>query len=114
MTPKIYKIATRSQWDEAIACGVFKGAPIDLADGYIHFSTAEQVRETAEKHFHGQKDLLLLTVVTETLGKALKWEPSRGGALFPHLYAKLETAKVQSVDVLVDCEDGGHLFPETF
>ena len=114
MTKRIYKIVTRAQWDDALARGSFTGAPVDLEDGYIHFSTADQVLETAAKHFHGQKDLLLVTVNADTLGDALKWEPSRGGALFPHLYAELDVAKATSVDALQDCEDGSHLFPDTY
>jgi len=80
----IYKIATKAQWAEAGKTGVFAGAPVDLADGYIHFSTAAQARETAAKHFAGQDDLLLVAVEAAKLGEALKWEVSRGGALFPH------------------------------
>ena len=111
-TPKyIYKIATQEQWNEAIACGVFKGAPIDLEDGYIHFSTAEQARETAAKHFHGQKNLKLVSVATAPLGDALKWEVSRGGALFPHLYAELKTSDAVSVIDLPEDDTGGHIFP---
>jgi uncharacterized protein (DUF952 family) len=81
----IYKICPRALWQEAERDGVFRGAPVDRTDGYIHFSTAAQARETAAKHFAGQTDLLLLAVEAEALGLALKWEPSRGGALFPHL-----------------------------
>lgn len=112
-TPEyIYKIATREQWDEALSSGVFVGAPIDLQDGYIHFSTAEQAYETAAKHFYGQKDLKLLKVATASLGDALKWEVSRGGDLFPHLYAKFSTSDVVSVIELREDNDGGHIFPE--
>jgi len=112
-TPEfVYKIATQSQWDEALAAGSFKGAPVDLADGYIHFSTAEQMHETAAKHFHGQKDLLLVELETVALGDALKWEVSRGGALFPHLYAELDTALAKRVMPLESLADGGHKFPE--
>lgn len=110
----IYKIATKEQWNQALALGVFKGAPIDLADGYIHFSTAEQARETAAKHFHGQKNLKLITVATALLGGALKWEVSRGGDLFPHLYATLNTSDVTHVIDLPENETGGHNFPENF
>ncbi|MBV8756535.1 MAG: DUF952 domain-containing protein [Deltaproteobacteria bacterium] len=88
----IYKIATRAQWQAAEATGVFTGAPVDVADGYIHFSTAEQLPETLAKHFAGQRDLLLIAVEADALGEALRWEPSRGGALFPHLYAPLPVA----------------------
>lgn len=112
-TPEfIYKIATKEQWAEATDTGLFKGAPVDLADGYIHFSTADQMHETAAKHFHGQKDLLLVEVKTEALGDALKWEVSRGGALFPHLYAELDVTHAERVMPLKDLTDGGHQFPE--
>ena len=87
----IYKILSRDAWRAAEAAGVFAGAPVDLADGYIHFSTAEQARETAAKHFAGQADLLLVAIEADSLGAQLKWEVSRGGALFPHLYAPLPT-----------------------
>jgi uncharacterized protein (DUF952 family) len=108
----IYKIAPRALWAAAEAAGHFTGAPVDLADGYIHFSTAAQARETAFKHFAGQQDLLLVAVDAAALGDALKWEPSRGGALFPHLYAPLPLAAVTSVVPLPLGADGRHLFPE--
>ena len=88
----IYKITPRPEWESAQAAGVFMGAPVDLADGFIHFSTAEQVQETADKHFAGQTNLLLAAFEAEALGPALRWEPSRGGQLFPHLYAPLPTS----------------------
>ena len=87
----IYKILSRAEWKTACEAGAFLGSAIDVRDGFIHFSTAEQWRETLEKHFAGQTDLLLVAVEAETLGPELKWEPSRGGALFPHLYAPLGT-----------------------
>jgi uncharacterized protein (DUF952 family) len=93
----IYKIATRKQWSEAKEAGVFRGAPVDRADGYIHFSTARQVRTTAELHFSGQTDLLLIAVSAPALGSALVWEPSRGGDLFPHLYGELRVEAVTAV-----------------
>lgn len=86
----IYKIVPAPLWEDARRAGVFVGAPIDLADGYIHFSTVDQVAETAAKHFAAQSDLLLLAVDTHALtADKLRWEPSRGGALFPHLYESL-------------------------
>jgi uncharacterized protein (DUF952 family) len=88
----IYKILNAEVWRAALARGAFEGAGIDLADGYIHFSTASQVEETAAKHFAGQDDLLLVAVEAEKLGDKLVYEVSRGGALFPHLYAPLPTA----------------------
>jgi len=108
----IYKIVTQAQWDDALANDVFKGAPVDFADGFIHFSTSGQMRETAQKHFHGQKNLLLVEVETQQLGAALKWETSRGGALFPHLYADMKTSLAKRVMPLQDLPDGGHSFPE--
>ncbi len=106
----IYKIAPKSLWDEAVAAGAFTGAPVDLADGFIHFSTAEQTRETAAKHFAGQSDLVLAIIDADALGDALKWEPSRGGDLFPHLYRALRINEVSSVHPLPLDADGAHVF----
>ena len=108
----IFKIVPKSMWQEAEAAGLFKGAPVDLADGYIHFSTAEQARETAAKHFSGQDNLLLAAFESASFEDALKWEPSRGGALFPHLYADLKPADALWVKALPLSEDGAHVFPE--
>ncbi len=108
----IYKIVPASLWRQAEARGRFDGAPVDLADGFIHFSTADQMRETAQKHFAGQADLLLVGIKAEALGAALKWEPSRGGALFPHLYAPLRLDAVRDVFPLSLGVDGTHVFPE--
>lgn len=107
----IYKIAPAKLWEEAERAGMFAGAPVDIADGYIHFSTREQVTETAAKHFAGQDDLLLIAVDAGALGAALKWEPSRGGALFPHLYATLPLGAVRWVKPLRLEAGGGHAFP---
>ena len=107
----IYKICPRALWQEAERDGVFRGAPVDRADGYIHFSTAEQVRETAAKHFAGQDDLVLVAIDPEMLGRALRWEPSRGGALFPHLYGALALDAVRRVEELPLGRDG-HIFPK--
>lgn len=93
----IYKILPRALWDEASTRGRFDGSPVDLADGFIHFSTEAQLRDTAARHFHGVKDLLLVAVNADLLGDALKWEPSRGGELFPHLYGTLATDLALSV-----------------
>lgn len=108
----IYKILTADQWTELDRNGVTNGAPIDLADGYIHFSTAEQAQETAAKHFAGQTGLMLAAVEADTLGDALKWEPSRGGALFPHLFAPLHRTAVIWAKPLPLGDDGAHQFPE--
>ncbi|HEY4178282.1 MAG TPA: DUF952 domain-containing protein [Kofleriaceae bacterium] len=107
----IYKIATSAQWSEAVGAGEFRGAPIDLADGYIHFSTAEQVGETLAKHFAGQPDLLLVAVEGDEFGDALRWEVSRGGALFPHLYAPLPVAATRNVQQIPVDADGRHILP---
>ncbi|WP_176073300.1 DUF952 domain-containing protein [Brucella intermedia] len=108
----IYKIAPRGLWAQAEQAGNFTGAPVDIADGYIHFSTGTQVRETAAKHFAGQRDLLLISVNASALGAALKFEVSRGGALFPHLYGTLPLAAVLKVELLPLGDDGLHIFPE--
>jgi uncharacterized protein (DUF952 family) len=107
----IYKIATETAWREAEKAGVFKGAAIDLSDGYIHLSTADQVSETAARHFAGQADLLLVAIDADKLGDALKYEPSRGGALFPHLYAPLDLHAVRWVKPLPLDSNGNHQFP---
>jgi uncharacterized protein (DUF952 family) len=106
----IYKIVPEALWRAAEALAQFDGAPVDQADGFIHFSTAAQVRETAAKHFAGQRDLLLLAVGAERLGDALKWESSRGGDLFPHVYGALQLADVKRVDALPLRDDGTHDF----
>ena len=110
--PLIYKIVPRSLWQEAERVGRFDGAPVDHADGFIHFSTAAQVRETAARHFAGQDDLLLVAVDESGLEPALKYEPSRGGALFPHLYGPLPLSVVASVAALPLGPGGFHVFPE--
>ncbi|WP_294642300.1 DUF952 domain-containing protein [uncultured Aureimonas sp.] len=107
----IFKLSPRSDWLEAEAAGRFTGAPVDREDGYIHFSTAEQVRETAAKHFAGQSSLIVAAVDPARLGPALKWEPSRGGALFPHLYGELSMDAVVYVADLPLGPDGQHVFP---
>jgi uncharacterized protein (DUF952 family) len=112
MTTTIYKILPASLWEETQRAGVFRGSEVDLRDGYIHFSTAEQAAETAAKHFAGQRDLVLLHVHANALGDALKWEPSRGGALFPHLYADLGIEHVLRADPLPLGADGRHVFPQ--
>lgn len=94
----IYKILPREEWETAVAAGVFNGSAVDLADGFIHFSAFDQVAETRKRHFAGQRDLVLVAVETEPLGEALKWEVSRGGALFPHLYGPLDPAAAVSVE----------------
>ncbi len=112
MSDIIYKISPAAQWRDAEEAGVFEGAPVDRADGFIHFSTAGQVVETAAKHFAGQGDLLLVAVDAATLGDALRWEVSRGGALFPHLYAPLDPRHALWARPLPLDADGRHVFPD--
>jgi len=107
----IYKIFRRVEWDAFRNAGRTAGAPVDLADGFVHLSTAEQVTGTAEKHFAGESDLVLVALEAERLGDALKWEPSRGGALFPHLYRDLVMADVVW-DKSLPLGATGHIFPE--
>jgi uncharacterized protein (DUF952 family) len=111
MRDKIYKIVDRGAWRLAEANGRFDGAPVDLRDGYIHFSTAKQVRETARRHFAGVVDLLLVEVDAGRLGQSLRWEVSRGGDLFPHLYGSLAVNAVIRVLDLPLGVDGEHQFP---
>ncbi|PRY21173.1 uncharacterized protein (DUF952 family) [Aliiruegeria haliotis] len=107
----IFKILRRSEWQAFRAAGQTSGAPVDLADGFIHFSTAAQVAETAAKHFAGESDLVLVAFDPDALGAALKWEPSRGGALFPHLYRDLQLSEVVW-DKSLPLGATGHIFPE--
>lgn len=109
----IYKILRGPEWQALRDKGETGGAPVDEADGYIHFSTAEQARETAAKHFAGEDGLFLTALETERMEDALKWEPSRGGALFPHYYGPLKLAHVTWCQPL-PLEDGAHRFPEGF
>ena len=109
----IYKIVDAEAWAAARQAGVFRGAPVDHADGFIHFSAANQLRETAARHFAGKTGLMLVAVEAEALGEALKWEVSRGGILFPHLYAPLALSAVVSAGPLPLGEDGRHHFPDT-
>lgn len=112
MTQVVYKICRADEWREAERAGAFRGAAIDLTDGYIHFSTGEQATETAARHFAGVSDLVLVAVAAAALGPALKWEPSRGGALFPHLYGVLTLDAVLWAKPLPLGDDGRHMFPE--
>lgn len=105
----LYKILPASQWDAAQSAGLFTGSPVDIKDGFIHLSTAMQMRETAARHFAGQDGLLLVGFREADLPN-LRWEPSRGGALFPHVYGAIDTALAVSVDAL-PLENGVHRFP---
>jgi len=108
---RIYKILRAAEWAALVETGAFTGAPVDLADGFIHFSTADQVAETARRHFAGATDLILAAFDVEAFGPALLWEPSRGGALFPHLYRDLRLEDVVW-DKSLPLGAAGHIFPE--
>jgi len=108
----IYKICPASAWREAERQGMFRGSEADLRDGFIHFSTAAQVAETARKHFFGQTGLFLIAVDPDQLGQALRWERSRNGDLFPHLYGELDLGAVVSVHSMLARSDGSHDIPE--
>lgn len=106
----LYKILSAPEWRQAEAKGRFEGSAVDVKDGFIHLSAAHQVRETAARHFAGQADLLLVAFAESDLS-GLKWEPSRGGDLFPHVYGAIPTARAASV-VPLPLENGVHRFPE--
>ncbi len=107
----IYHVCRREEWREGARRGAYPGSSQDAADGFIHFSTAEQVRASVAKHRAGQDGLVLIAAAAEALGPSLRWEPSRGGALFPHLYAPLPVSAVVAVWDLPLGADGRHLFP---
>ncbi len=107
----VYKICPEELWRKAEAAGAFDGMPVDHADGFIHFSLAQQVEETAARHFAGQHDLLLIAVDGDALGGSLRFEPSRGGEPFPHLYGPLPMSAVQWARPLPLGPDGRHVFP---
>ena len=107
----IYKIFRRPEWDAFRSAGQTAGAPVDLSDGFIHFSAAPQLAETAARHFAAESDLVLVACDADRLGPALKWEPSRGGALFPHLFRPLTLADVVW-DKSLPLGASGHIFPE--
>lgn len=109
-----YKVLTADQFAQFKDDGVFKGAPIDLIDGYIHMSARDQAAETVAKHFAGQDRLVMLMIDLAPFGDAVRWEVSRGGALFPHLYGDLPMSAVAGKVVLRIGEDGRHLFPAGF
>jgi uncharacterized protein (DUF952 family) len=111
MTDLVFKLVDRAVWQAAEATGGFDGSPVDARDGFIHFSTAAQVRETAARHFAGQGGLVIVAVDAAALGDALRWEPSRGGALFPHLYGPLPLAAVRWAAELPLDAAGCHVFP---
>jgi uncharacterized protein (DUF952 family) len=107
----IYHMCPAETWQEAERDGAYHGTADDLRDGFMHFSTADQIAESARRHRAGQTGLVLIAVESDRLGDRLKWETSRGGALFPHLYGPLEPAEAASVRPLPLGRDGEHLFP---
>ena len=107
----IYKVCGKDAWEQAARAGIYRGSPDDLRDGYIHFSSAAQVRDTAARHFAGVAGLLLVAVNAQAVASALRWEPSRGGDLFPHLYQDLPMSAVQWAVPLPVGMDGCHAFP---
>lgn len=113
MTPPthVYRLVAADVWQRAVQAGSFTGTDHDVRDGFIHFSAATEVAETAARHYAGQAGLLILRVSVAALGTALRWEPSRGGVLFPHLYASLPVRAVDRVDPLPLGADGRHVFP---
>ncbi|MBA4808155.1 DUF952 domain-containing protein [Brevundimonas sp.] len=112
MTGAAYKIIAVDEWRAALAEGAYAGSAVDLADGYIHMSTGEQLVETARRHYAGRADLMLLTVDLSRFGDDLVWEPSRGGDLFPHLYAPLPASAVTSARAFAVAEDGAMVFED--
>ncbi len=110
----IYHMCKSEEWDAAKESGSYNGSSQDIADGFIHFSTAEQIVMSAAKHRAGQDGLVLLSVDDTALGEALKWEASRGGALFPHLYGELSVTAVRKIEPLTLGSGGTHVFPDDF
>lgn len=102
---RVYKILARTEWEAARAAGRYDGSALDRSDGFIHLSTGAQALETARRHFAGQADLVVLEIEADGL-PALRWEPSRGGDLFPHLYAPLDPGLVRSVSEAPLGDDG--------
>ena len=109
---RIYKISPASAWREAERQGVYRGSADDLRDGFVHFSAAAQVAETAKRHFSGQTGLFLIEVDADVLGDRLRWEPSRNDEMFPHLYGELDLGAVTAVRELRLRSDGTHEIPE--
>jgi uncharacterized protein (DUF952 family) len=109
--PVLYKIMSKQEWKRAQAQGIYEGSEMDRKDGFIHLSAAHQVRATAQKHFSGRADLLLVSILEKNLGKNLKWEVSRGGDLFPHIYGALRLDAIDGV-IPLPFVNGAHQFPE--
>ena len=111
MTGMIYHMCPAEAWAAAVAAGQYTGTEDDRRDGFLHFSTAGQIAESARRHRAGQAGLVLVALDPAQLGDRLRWEPSRGGALFPHLYGPLYPAEAASVEPLPLGPDGNHAFP---
>jgi uncharacterized protein (DUF952 family) len=111
MSPMIYHMCRAEEWAAAVRDGVYRGSAQDRADGFIHFSTAAQIAPSARRHRAGQDGLVLVMVESARLGDRLRWEPARGGELFPHLYGPLAPAEATSVRLLALGPDGAHVFP---
>jgi uncharacterized protein (DUF952 family) len=103
----VYKVCVAAEWRVAVASGLYRGSAVDRRDGFIHFSTGAQLAETIRHHFAGQRDLMLVAVSPADLGPQLRWEPSRGGQLFPHLYGDLPVALARRVTPLEEPGEGG-------
>ena len=112
MTGPIYKLVDRGEWEAARAAGAYDGSPVDHADGYIHMSTTAQLAETARRHYAGREGLVLVAVDPAALGEGLRWEPSRGGDLFPHLYGPLPLSAALSERTLSVAADGTMTFDD--
>ena len=110
----VYKVAPRTAWDAACRSGIYEGSADDIRDGFIHLSAPDQVAGTLAKHFHGQDDLVLIQFETRALGEALRWEVSRGGIFFPHLYAGLPTRQAVAIRALRLDRDGIPMLPQDF
>jgi uncharacterized protein (DUF952 family) len=109
-SPFIYKVCPAAEWRDAVVAGAYRGSAVDLRDGFIHFSTGAQLAETLRRHFNGQRDLVLVAVAPGDLGDHLRWEPSRGGDLFPHLYGELPVALARHVSP-IEIDDEGQARP---
>ncbi|MFA7429053.1 MAG: DUF952 domain-containing protein [Rhodospirillaceae bacterium] len=108
---RLYRLLPAADWRQAVADGAYRGAAHDAADGFIHLSTADQVEETAAKHYGGVPDLMVLTVDSARLDGEVKWEPSRGGKLFPHLYGTVPLEAVLGAELVATDRDGAYTFP---
>lgn len=112
MTRVAYKLVDAGEWEAARAAGAYEGSAVDRADGYIHMSTAAQLGETARRHYAGRDGLVLVEVILDELGEALRWEASRGGDLFPHLYRPLPMSAARSELRLAVAPDGAPVFED--